>query len=371
MVLCVSNVLWSPAGLADDGTPTEPYPELEVTDGWYRLRAVVDAPLERAIRRGKIRVGRKIAVASARLVSERKEPAEILEAYDSMTLRLSGNSCNLAPWHARLGFVKTPFVATLDKLTSDGGNVTLMDLEVIKAYPIAYIEFIQRDGEMDREGPWCEKEEARHHRNWEIRRAVEEEKLQNELQKKITLYERYAIRAQLHAGGYRIHEWEGAPDNIADLYEALEDRENASKFIETLDRGDAAWLAEHIRTENERLEENMREEVEKQLESICPPRTVKSFRVVLMRDARWAKRQPLRTVQVTVWDVLSLTFEEGGRPGHFAPGQQFLVSNLMPSQPGAWMGVEPDAVVYLTARRDARWTPVKRPTPSPAAYSRP
>lgn len=67
MVLCVSNVTWSEAGLTEDGTPTEPHPELEVTDGWYRLRAQVDAPLARAIRKGTIRIGRKIGIAGARV----------------------------------------------------------------------------------------------------------------------------------------------------------------------------------------------------------------------------------------------------------------------------------------------------------------
>lgn len=42
-------------------------PELEVTDGWYRLRATVDPPLARAISRGVVRVGRKIAVAGAKV----------------------------------------------------------------------------------------------------------------------------------------------------------------------------------------------------------------------------------------------------------------------------------------------------------------
>jgi breast cancer 2 susceptibility protein len=67
MVLCVSNVTWSEAGKTEDGFPIDPQPELEVTDGWYRLRAKVDKPLSRAVRRGIIRVGRKIAVAGARV----------------------------------------------------------------------------------------------------------------------------------------------------------------------------------------------------------------------------------------------------------------------------------------------------------------
>lgn len=49
-----------------------------------------------------------------------------------MSLQLSGNSSNPAPWHTKLGFMKQPPIATLDSLTPDGGLVTLMDLTVIK-----------------------------------------------------------------------------------------------------------------------------------------------------------------------------------------------------------------------------------------------
>ena len=43
------------------------YPELEITDGWYRLRAKIDAPMSRAVQRGIIQIGRKIGVAGARV----------------------------------------------------------------------------------------------------------------------------------------------------------------------------------------------------------------------------------------------------------------------------------------------------------------
>ena len=67
MVLCVSNIFWLPASVTDDGQHVEPYPELEVTDGWYRLRARGDLAMVKAIRKGVIRVGRKIGVAGARV----------------------------------------------------------------------------------------------------------------------------------------------------------------------------------------------------------------------------------------------------------------------------------------------------------------
>ena len=67
MVLCVSDITWSQPGVqvGEDGLPVVPHPTLELTDGWYRLRARVDEILARAVRRGVIRVGRKIAISGA------------------------------------------------------------------------------------------------------------------------------------------------------------------------------------------------------------------------------------------------------------------------------------------------------------------
>lgn len=65
MILCVSGISWSESGVGDDGLPVVPHPTLELTDGWYRLRAQVDEVLARTARRGVLRVGRKIAVCGA------------------------------------------------------------------------------------------------------------------------------------------------------------------------------------------------------------------------------------------------------------------------------------------------------------------
>lgn len=60
MVLCISAVYWPEARMGTDSLP-----ELEVTDGWYRLRALIDQPLARALRKGKLRQGQKIIVVGA------------------------------------------------------------------------------------------------------------------------------------------------------------------------------------------------------------------------------------------------------------------------------------------------------------------
>lgn len=40
---------------------------IQLSDGWYRINAGADAPLTRAIERGKLRVGSKVAVSGARV----------------------------------------------------------------------------------------------------------------------------------------------------------------------------------------------------------------------------------------------------------------------------------------------------------------
>jgi hypothetical protein len=78
-------VTWSSAG-EDDGFPVPSHPELEVTDGWYRLRARVDQPIARAIRKGHIKVGRKIAVAGAKVIGL----IHILTLVDTFHIALCG-----------------------------------------------------------------------------------------------------------------------------------------------------------------------------------------------------------------------------------------------------------------------------------------
>ncbi len=69
------------------------------------------------------------------LSAGRKDAAEILEAGDSLSLRVCGNSSHLAPWHAKLGFQRDPLVATLGSLTADGGVASVLDVVIEKVSP--------------------------------------------------------------------------------------------------------------------------------------------------------------------------------------------------------------------------------------------
>lgn len=45
--------------------------EIELSDGWYRLKAAIDAPIARAVQRGMIKPGKKLAIAGASVSSSK------------------------------------------------------------------------------------------------------------------------------------------------------------------------------------------------------------------------------------------------------------------------------------------------------------
>src|SRR5262245_49031531 len=94
-------------------------------------------------------------------------------------------------------------------------------------------------------------------------------------------------------------------------------------------------------------------------QSICPPREVRNFRVLVVKDACTVRRPSYRRAQITVWDVLGLLLSEGSDGGNFQEDQRFKVTNLMPTQQRAWMNRDRGSEVYLCTRRDSRWTKIR------------
>ncbi|KAF8625213.1 hypothetical protein AX15_005515 [Amanita polypyramis BW_CC] len=357
MTLCVSGIFWPEGGRSGDGLAIGRVPELEVTDGWYRLRAIVDPPIARAVGRGVIRVGRKLGIAGARLSSERKEPSEVLEAYNSSKLVLSGNSSHLMPWHAKLGFQHGPCISTLHSLSPEGGCVATADVVVIKAFPIAYIEFFD-EGEHKRRGsPINEGEQMKLDEQWKKKRELGASKLRSDLEKRFNRLEGYMDRLNCRAGTkFHPGDDESPPDNVDELCDMLEDPTEANATIAKLGPTEAGWLARHVQALLGKEKETSGTQIERELQKLCPPRDVRSFRVVVVQDACTRRRPANRVAQITVWDVLKLSFEEGGSKGPFEAGQRYLVTNLIPTQQKAWMNREPGSEIFLSTRRDSRWS---------------
>lgn len=86
-----------------------------------------------------------------------------------MKLILSGNSSQLAPWYAKLGFQRGPYVFTMHSLTSEGGIVAMMDLVVLQVHPVGYLEIrIDADGKKRQEGPRTEADEGVCKTQWRV-----------------------------------------------------------------------------------------------------------------------------------------------------------------------------------------------------------
>lgn len=125
-------------------------------------------------------------------------------------------------------------------------------------------------------------------------------------------------------------------------------------------------------------------ELEQEIDKICPPRKVRSFRLVRFRDVQpcdntirhsfrveedvkgLSQSPPLslgqglskkraacrRSLLLHIWDIDKMS---GGKDA-LALGHKYRVTNLIPTQKGAWMGgPDTETDVYLATTRDTSW----------------
>ncbi|KAJ3837344.1 hypothetical protein F5878DRAFT_219187 [Lentinula raphanica] len=352
MVLCISDIIWPQASSSNANLP----PQLELTDGWYRLRAQIDLSMVNAIKRGKLRIGRKIAVMGCKLDTERKDPLEPLEAYQSTKLILHGNSSQLAPWHAKLGFQRGLYIFTTHSLTPEGGNIAMMDIVVVQVHPVAYLEIcIGPDGRKHQEGPRNGTDEAACREKWRKKREAAESRIYDAHEKKVARYLSYAERLEQKAARFACSAVEELSDDIDSLYDELEEPEDAARVLSKTKGSEAACLARYIRERIERDHERVKDELEKEVDEICPRRNIRSFRVLIALDSSTSRFPANRTAQLTIWDVMDLRLTEDKPQGYFEVGWRCRVTNLVPTSKAAWMGNEPGAQIFLVSTRASRW----------------
>jgi len=285
------------------------------------------------------------------------EPCEVLEAYDKLELTIAGNGTHLAPWHTKLGFQPYPAIATLNSISSDGGMIPCLELIVTKVYPIAFIEFHKdADGKVTREGPRREKDELAAHDAWTKKRDREYQRLRKDADDKCKQYIDWAQRFEAKSASWHPREDDDMPGHIESMFDECEDSSDISPVLRRASKAEAGWLARFTRDRVEKERETLEQELERELQAACPPREVRSFCVLLMRDARVARRPANRVVELTAWDVLSLSFD-GATAGRFKEGQRFRITNLLPTQKSAWMDRQAEGShVYVSSSKISRWT---------------
>ncbi|CAD6938114.1 unnamed protein product [Tilletia caries] len=403
MILCVRAVLpgapyWTQQDSADDGggkstagggevgAASAAY-TLELTDGWYRIRASVDPVLGRAIERKRIKAGVKIAIRGARLHSGH-EGTHVLEALEKSGLSLAGNSTSLARWDARLGFSRTDFLASLRSLNADGGCVACMDIVLTKVHPRGYVDVTSSSSSSGGGGgnvgnARSESEELEAVRVWEGARDAAQVKVGAEMEVRAERWEevkelveewgeRLGSASGAGAGsGMEEDSSSGAVDEACDrLLTALPTDPDPRKLLKTaIDEcadqhyTPASLIARLQVLLRERVQADRDEAVyqaQQTLAELCPPRRTRSFRVIRFVDAavgaegegdvRQGQRsnnklkRSKRMVQLTLWDAVELDerleLVEGGR---------YLQS---------WRGADVAADAYLCTRRNTTWQKV-------------
>ena len=160
----------------------------------------------------------------------------------------------------------------------------------------------------------------------------------------------------------------------------MEECAHPSQIFGRLSPSDAGWLRIYALEQIARSREQMSDDIARELQvssptsilaqvcdtdsravlqHVCPERNARDFRVIVVRDAQWHRKEPTRTAQITLWDAMRMVFSEGGTPGDIREGQRFQVTNLQPSQPRAWMRPGPESVIYLVSKKNTRWTNIK------------
>ncbi|XP_062957618.1 breast cancer type 2 susceptibility protein [Cynocephalus volans] len=147
LVLCVSDIILASTNTCETSSSktssvdTKTVTTIELTDGWYAIKAQLDPPLLALLKNGRLTVGQKIIIHGAELVGS-PDACTPLEAPESLTLKISANSTRPACWYAKLGFFPDPrpFPLPLSSLFNDGGNIGCADVIIQRVYPVQWME---------------------------------------------------------------------------------------------------------------------------------------------------------------------------------------------------------------------------------------
>ncbi|KAM9205185.1 breast cancer type 2 susceptibility protein [Mergus octosetaceus] len=319
LVLCVSKIISLNAVLSPSNNNMESKKGaaiIEVTDGWYGIRALLDPPIKAFLHRRRLTVGQKIIVHGAELVGS-QNGCTPLEAPDSLMLKISANSTRCARWHAKLGFHRDPrpFPLPLSSLYSEGGAVGCIDVIIQRAYPIQWMEKTSAGSYVFRNSRAEEREAARHAEDQQKKLEALFAKIQAEFEKREerasrkTPSSRVVTRQQIH----------NLQDG-AELYEAIQNASDPGYMEGYLSEDQLKALNAHRQLMNDKKQTRIQEEFKKAVESAekekygCSKRDVSTVWKLCVVDYR--KQEKRKGVILSIWrpllDVCSL-LKEGSR----------------------------------------------------------
>uniref|UniRef100_A0A8C2UFJ4 BRCA2 DNA repair associated n=1 Tax=Coturnix japonica TaxID=93934 RepID=A0A8C2UFJ4_COTJA len=321
LVLCISKILSlntavSPSNSNNNTECEKAAAIIEVTDGWYGIRALLDPPLKAFLHRRRLTVGQKIIVHGAELIGS-PNGCTPLEAPDSLMLKIAANSTRCARWYTKLGFHRDPrpFPLPLSSLYSEGGAVGCIDVVIQRTYPMQWMEKTSAGTYVFRNSRAEEREAAKHAEDQQKKLEVLFAKIQAEFEKHEERNCRRAPRSRI-VTRQQIHNLQDG----AELYEAIQNAPDPSYMEGYLSEEQLKALNAHKQLMNDKKQARIQEEFKKALESAeqekhgCSKRDVSAVWKLLVVDYR--KQEKLKGVILSIWrpllEVCSL-LKEGGR----------------------------------------------------------
>ncbi|RHN55782.1 putative breast cancer type 2 susceptibility protein [Medicago truncatula] len=146
MILCISSIhsnhVMESGTLfqAQTGNKSREAVKVELTDGWYSINAILDAPLSKQLDAGRLFVGQKLRIWGAELCGW-NGPVSPFEVSSTISLFLHINGTYRVHWSARLGFCKVAGPPLAFKCIKNNGGLIPQTLAgITHIYPILYKE---------------------------------------------------------------------------------------------------------------------------------------------------------------------------------------------------------------------------------------
>ncbi|XP_041870025.1 breast cancer type 2 susceptibility protein isoform X1 [Corvus kubaryi] len=321
LVLCISkiislNTVVSPSSSSKNMESKKAAALIEVTDGWYGIRALLDPPLKALLDRRRLTVGQKIIVHGAELVGP-QNGCTPLEAPDSLMLKISANSTRRARWHTKLGFHRDPrpFPLPLSSLYSEGGAVGCIDVVIQRTYPIQWMEKTSAGSYVFRNSRAEEREAAKHAEDQQKKLETLFAKIQAEYEK----HEERTSRRTPRSRTVTRQQIRNLQDG-AELYEAIQNASDPGYMEGYLSDDQLKALQAYRQLMKDKKQTQMQEQFKKALESAeqeengCYKRDVSAVWKLYVVDYR--KQEKYKGAVLSIWrplpDVCSL-LKEGAR----------------------------------------------------------
>ncbi|XP_077197948.1 breast cancer type 2 susceptibility protein isoform X2 [Paroedura picta] len=306
LILCISKIIPLSSDVShiyDKSTAVEnkqEVAEVEVTDGWYGIMAVMDSALRSLLHRERLCVGQKIIVHGAELVGS-QDACTPLEAPGSLMLKISANSTRRARWYAKLGYHwdPRPFCVPLSSLLSDGGTTGCVDVIIQRVYPTQWMEKLSTGHYVFRNERAEEREAAKHKENQQKTMQALLAKIQakfemKEDESKRSLRSRMLTRQQIRS-----------LQDGAELYEAILNAPDPAYMEGYFSEEQLKALNSHRQMVNDKKQAQIEAEFRKAMESAeqeehsCCRRDVTA--VMKLRIADYGKEKTGKEVLLNIW----------------------------------------------------------------------